>query len=192
MQVQCPDCDTRFDGAPETEVTCPACMSSFVTPKAAQARPLALLPDDAPVPVESTAGSGLMSSMAARVWEVQTVEGGIIHGLSRYAVREGIYLGKLGNSSRVRRADGTWEPLGAVQEFAAVYRLIGVEPVAAPATRKIAGWKGERAEEEKPVRPKESAPTTQKQTRPVPPALLLGGGLFLLLLLAGGLFLALS
>lgn len=75
MQVQCPDCDTRFDGAPETEVTCPACMSSFVTPKAAQAHPLALLPEDAPVPLESTAGSGLMSSMAARVWEVQTVEG---------------------------------------------------------------------------------------------------------------------
>ena len=191
MQVQCPDCDTRFEGAPQTEVTCPACMSSFLTPKAAEARPLALLPEDAPMAVETAAGSSLLSEMAARVWEVQTTEGGIIHGLSRYAVREGIYTGKLGNSTKVRRADGTWEALGAVQEFAAVFRLIGVEAVAAPASRKIAGWKGERVEEERPSRP---APKNQPVKPPVssspPLPLLLGGGGLLLLLLLGALYLA--
>lgn len=183
MQVQCPDCETRFEATPESEIVCPACMATFAPPKAPDPKPLALLPE----------GVGGNTRASARTWEVQTSEGGVLQGLSRYALREAIYLGKLGNATRLRRPDGTWEPLGAVQEFAAVFRLIGVDPLPAPATRKIAGWKGERVEEEAPA-PKRSKQEVAAAPRKGAPILLLAGlgGLLLLLLVAGGLWLAFS
>ena len=160
--------------------------ATFAAPKAPDAKPPVLLP-------EGVAENTMSARASARTWEVQTAEGGVVQGLSRYALREAIYLGKLGNTTKLRRPDGTWEHLGAVQEFGAVFRLIGVEPVPAAATRKIAGWKGERVEEAPAARPRTRPQTQDTPQKGASPLVILGiGGALLLVLAALGLWFFLS
>jgi hypothetical protein len=148
MLVTCPDCATSFEAADQAEVVCPACMTAFAPPPPPPPGKLAMLPEEGPRNLDESGvtASQYRARLSGRLWELQTAEGGVIAGLSRYAVREGIYTGKLGNTTKVRRPDGTWEYMGTVQEFAAVFKLLGKEPTPLPATRKIAGWKGEREE----------------------------------------------
>ena len=148
-----------------------------------------MLPEEGPRTLEESGAtaSQYRARLSGRLWELQTTEGGVIAGLSRYAVREGIYTGKLGNGTKVRRPDGTWEYMGTVHEFAAVFKLLGKEPTPLPASRKIAGWKGEREEAAPP--PHLPAPTpSPKAGRPTPQK---GGQSSMLVLIGLGLLLAL-
>ena len=193
MQVQCPDCETPFDALPGREVVCPACMSPFNSPGEADAQAPAVLPDGAPIGKDS--GTRYHGHTGGRSYDVQTAEGGLINGLSRYAVREAVYLGRFSNAAKLRRVDGSWEAIGANSEFAAVFRLMGQDPNPAPASRKISSWKGDKVEEEAPapVRTLKAVPMAPPSATALARArdrrLLVGlgiGGLLLLLLL--GLF----
>jgi hypothetical protein len=81
-----------------------------------------------------------------RYFDIQMPDGSVREDLSRFAVREGIYVGDIPVVARARRAGGgldvKWESVAQYAEFAAVFRLLGVEPPVATGTRRLAGWKG--------------------------------------------------
>lgn len=188
--MTCPECATSFEAAEQAEVVCPACMTAFAPPPPPPPGKLATLPEEGPRPLAESGAttSQYRARVTGRLWELQTAEGGVISGLSRFAVREGIYTGKLGNATKVRRPDGTWEYMGTVLEFAAVFKLLGKEATPLPATRKIAGWKGER--EEAGPEPVQTKPAPTPKAGKANPQR--DGRSSLLSLLAVGLLLALA
>ncbi len=133
MQVQCPECETKFVVPEPGEVTCPACMTTF---------------DCRPEPEPAHA---YRIHAEQRGLDLQIPEGGVHKNVSRYALREGIYVGRYKNGVRWRKGDGTWEHVGTLPEIAAIFRMTGQEPLPAPATRAIAGWRGTPGEEAEPV-----------------------------------------
>lgn len=152
MKVTCPECATALDGEPGVEMVCPACMAAFSPPKLSRrtsafdvpvAEPRAApRPPLAPPPKKL----GSLAGSEVRSWDVQLIDGATLQRLSRYAIREQVYLGLLPNTARVRRVGDDWESIGRISEFAAIFRLLGVETVPTGATRKIAAWKGEEDE----------------------------------------------
>jgi hypothetical protein len=121
MQVNCPECSATLDGPPGEEMVCPACMTPFLVPA-----------EDAAV---------------VRAFDVQLADGRVLHNVGRYALREGIYAGRIDREARVRHDGGKWEKIGGYREFAAVFRVLGEELGSLPGTRKLAdtGAPGERA-----------------------------------------------
>lgn len=129
MWVECPECGAGLEGTSGAENVCPACMTPFLVPASAR---------------------------AVRTFDVQPAGGEpMLHGLSRYAIRESIYLGRLTASARVRPmgrggrgqpatavgASAAWELIGGYPEFASVFRLLGGDLAPMAGTRKLAGWK---------------------------------------------------
>lgn len=96
-------------------MVCPACMTPFVVP--AQAR-------------------------AVRAFDVQQADGSVLVAMSRHAIREAIYAGRVGSVAKVRHDGGKWELIGGYPEFADVFRLLGEDIGTLSGTRKLAGWKG--------------------------------------------------
>ncbi|MFN7145362.1 MAG: hypothetical protein ACK4YP_16435 [Myxococcota bacterium] len=113
MQVDCPDCGASLAGTPGAEMVCPACMTPFLVPSLAR---------------------------AVRVFDVQPAGDAVLHGLSRHAIREAIYVGRFDASAKVRHDGGKWELIGGYPEFAAVFRLLGGDLAPMAGTRKLAGW----------------------------------------------------
>jgi hypothetical protein len=154
----------------------------------------ATLPDEVPLSVAGATSSQYEVFSEARRFDLQTPEGGILNGLSRFAVREGIYTGKLHNTARIRKVDGSWEPLGSVSEFAAVFQLLGLEALPAPTTRKIAGWRGEKSREELPE--VETKVVIAEAPKPASggsgPLILIGAAALIAILLVGGVLLMIS
>lgn len=130
MQIQCPSCETKFVIPEPGEVTCPACMATF---------------DCRPEP-EPEPEHAYKIHREQRGLDLQIPDGGVQKNVSRYAVREGVYVGRYKSGVRYRRGDGTWDHIGSLPEIAVIFRMLGQEPLPAPATRAIAGWRGERPE----------------------------------------------
>ena len=63
--------------------------------------------------------------------------------MSRVAIQEAIYVGRLGAAARVRPEGGEWQLIGGYPEFAAVLRVLGGDLAPMPGTRKLAAWKRE-------------------------------------------------
>ena len=137
VQVACPECGTATSGKPGADVVCPACMASFQVPEPPR---------------------------VVRYFDVQLPDGSVREELSRFAVREGIYVGAIPVAAKARRAGGgldvKWEGVAQYAEFAAVFRLLGVEPPLATGTRRLSGWKGVG-------RAVAHMPTPAQQARPV-------------------------
>jgi hypothetical protein len=114
MQVSCPECGATLEGSAGANMVCPACMTPFVVP--AEPR-------------------------AVRAFDVQLPDGVVLHGSSRYAIREGIYARRISSAARVRHDGGKWELIGGYPEFAAVFNLLGDDLAPLAGTRKLAGWK---------------------------------------------------
>jgi hypothetical protein len=123
MWVDCPECGAGLEGISGAENVCPACMTPFLVPASAR---------------------------AVRAFDVQPPGDSVLHNLSRYAIREAIYVGRFTASARVRpasREEGAhasavaWELIGGYPEFASVFRLLGGDLAPMAGTRKLAGWK---------------------------------------------------
>lgn len=123
MWVDCPECGAGLEGISGAENVCPACMTPFLVPASAR---------------------------AVRAFDVQPAGEAVLHGLSRYAIREAIYVGRFTAAARVRpvgavdgghAAAATWELMGGYPEFASVFRLLGGDLAPMAGTRKLAGWK---------------------------------------------------
>ncbi len=113
MHVDCPECGASLAGSPGAEMVCPACMTPFLVPSLAR---------------------------AVRAFDVQPSGDAVIHAMSRHAIREAIYVGRLDAAARVRHEGGKWELIGGYPEFAAVFRLLGGDLAPMAGTRKLAGW----------------------------------------------------
>ncbi len=160
MNVTCPECASVVDGEPGAEMVCPACMSMFTPPRQVQGRSNLDVPEER----SETRQRGRRNTEprrpsrppgpASRSWEVQLVDGSVQRGLSRYSIREEVYLGHLPNTSRVRRNDGEWEAIGRIPEFAQIFHLLGTEPVPGPVNRKIAGWRPDDVANPPPMVPR--------------------------------------
>ncbi|MES2640485.1 MAG: hypothetical protein V4850_13415 [Myxococcota bacterium] len=133
MWVDCPECGAGLEGISGAENVCPACMTPFLVPASAR---------------------------AVRAFDVQPPGDSVLHNLSRYAIREAIYVGRFTASARVRpasREEGAhassaapsvaWELIGGYPEFASVFRLLGGDLAPMAGTRKLAGWKQSGAAE---------------------------------------------
>lgn len=72
--------------------------------------------------------------------------------LSRYAIREAIYVGRLNAAAKVRPAGGKWELIGGYPEFAGVFRMMGGDLAPMAGTRKLAGWRRSGGERTDPLR----------------------------------------
>lgn len=103
------------------------------------------------------------STQVPRRFDVHLPDGTVVQRQSLYAVREGIYVGRIPITSRLRPDVGADElvPVYAFPWFAQVYALLGVEPPANAGTRRIAGWQGVRKEGPK-VRPAPAPRADQK------------------------------
>ncbi len=155
MRVACPDCTNPLEANPGEEVVCPACFTRFEAPSAAQ------------VPHR---------------FDVYFPDGTVLPRQSMYAVREGIYAGRIPITSRLRPDVGAEElvPVYGFPWFAQIYALLGVEPPASAGTRRIAGWQGIRKGKAEPPGKKSSprgkaAADPNAPPKPAPPILLIGG-----------------
>jgi hypothetical protein len=113
MQVSCPECSASLEGAPGSNIVCPACMTPFLVPASAH---------------------------AVRAFDVMFADGTVAHAMSRHAIREAIYTGRVTAAAKVRH-DGRWDIIGGYHEFAAVFRLLGDDLAPLAGTRKLAGWR---------------------------------------------------
>jgi hypothetical protein len=148
MLVDCPECGASLEGSSGTEAVCPACMTPFLVPT---------------------------TSRSVSVFDVQPGAGAAPRRMSRYAIREGIYLGQLTPGTRVRHDGGPWELVGGYPEFAVVFRLLGGDLAPMAGTRKLAGWGRPPAAEPSSQRvrpPARFEVTDPVATRPVPAAAL--------------------
>jgi hypothetical protein len=112
MNVNCPECGASLDGKAGEDMVCPACLTPFVVSQAAEA-------PTGPV-------------------DVQLADGRVLYALNRWAVRESIYVGRIGRDAKVRQEGGAWQLLGGYPEFAAIFRLLGEDLAPLGGARKLA------------------------------------------------------
>jgi hypothetical protein len=131
-----------------------------------------------------------------RRFDVHFPDGTVLARQSSYALREGIYTGKVPITARLKPDVGSREliPVYAFPWFAQIYALLGVEPPAHAGTRRIAGWVGVRKPAAAPAPP--PAKSTGRRVRsavenlPVVALLAAGIGSFFLLLLLVALYIS--
>jgi hypothetical protein len=68
-------------------------------------------------------------------------DGTVAHAMSRHAIRESIYTGRVTANAKVRHDGQGWDMIGGYPEFAVVFRLLGDDLAPIAGTRKLAGWK---------------------------------------------------
>ncbi|MFZ5480199.1 MAG: hypothetical protein ACOZNI_25775 [Myxococcota bacterium] len=132
MQVNCPECSANLDAAPGSNIVCPACMTPFLVPAAAH---------------------------AVREFDVMFADNTVAHAMSRHAIREAIYTGRVTATAKVRHDGSRWDMIGGFPEFAAVFRLLGDDLAPLAGTRKLAGWRS-NSEAPPPVTPPSPVVTT--------------------------------
>ena len=89
---------------------------------------------------------------AVRSFEVMAAGDSTVQLLSRHAIREAIYVGRLNAAARVRPAGGKWELIGGYPEFAGIFRMMGGDLAPMAGTRKLAGWRRSGGERTDPLR----------------------------------------
>jgi hypothetical protein len=104
----------------------------------------------------------------SNVFDVQNGEVPVRHGMTRAAIREAIYVGKLGAAARVRLEGGEWQLIGGYPEFAAVLRVLGGDLAPMPGTRKLGSWKREDTTDAASAPSRTTLPKTPSATQEPP------------------------